>query len=355
VEERGGIKTVTLKPLKVVFKYNPPIFTKDLVEKYKSKIKIKIKKLTSKIKLINYNDYYHEKWERLRDPLSIKQTEYRHTNLKHLIKQIIIENNLCTDINPLYIDDSITFINHKYTEKGKEINTNQTIDILLCIDDDADGKIKGFIVIEKGACKTRPHSWCVNLICAESGFGPILMGCLLYCIKKSGENKLVLLELSRGYPNLAGFFSYTKLGFNRDDSLSCFDKENLPMSVNLDYYTVDTIISYVNGVKRPNLSDLEDPTGIYNKYRDKSIPLSEKEKSEQQKLVEKFQEELENPSPSSCAIMFKPKNKKSQQKKSQQKKSQRKKSQRKKSQRKKSQQKKSIDKRKVKIKKSKKM
>ena len=321
-------RILTLKP-KVVFKYNPPIFDENLIKEYTSKIR----KLTSNIKLLNYNEYYHEKWGRLRDPLSMKQTEYRHMSLKRLIKQIIIDNNLCTDINPEYIDDSITFIKHKYTKKGIEYSTNKTFDILLCINDD---KVFGFIVIEKGECKPKPDSWCVNLICAEPGFGPILMGCLLYCIKKTPtENQLVLLELARGYRNLSGFFSYTKLGFNRDDSLLCFAKENLPMSVNLDSYTVDTIISYVNGVsKRSNLTLLEDPTSIYNK----GIPKLDFEILEQQLLVQKFQKELENPSPSSnpsCAIMFKPKNKKSQ--------------------RKKSQLKKSVDKRKVKIKKSKRM
>lgn len=140
--------------------------------------------------------------------------------------------------------------------------------------------VVGFIIVQKGECETHPNAWAVNLICVRSirlGFfsysikGSILLGAYLYCIKLSNNSEqLGLLELADGYLNVAGFFSYTKMGFDKNTSIissdpPCFnDISNLPMSVNLIPYTPETIIGLASGsIIRP-LSDVKDDTGFFS-------------------------------------------------------------------------------------------
>jgi len=72
------------------------------------------------------------------------------------------------------------------------------------------------------------------------------------------------LELSDGYKNIKGFFSYSKMGFLRDVSLfdrKCFkDCANLPMSVDLTRYSYEQILNYASGVDK--LVDIEDESGL---------------------------------------------------------------------------------------------
>lgn len=137
---------------------------------------------------------------------------------------------------------------------------------------DKNKSIVGFIVVEKGECKLLKELVCVNLICVKENTikGSVLLGAYLYCIKSSKrKNKRGLLELAGSYSNLAGFFSYTKLGFDKDETLfniKCFDNpENLPMSVDLMKYEKSDIIDLVTGKQtRGDFSDdVVDDTGIF--------------------------------------------------------------------------------------------
>lgn len=134
--------------------------------------------------------------------------------------------------------------------------------------------IVGFIVVEKGECKLLKDQVCVNLICVKENTikGSVILGAYLYCIKSSyflPKNQKGLLELAGSYSNLAGFFSYTKLGFDKDESLyhkKCFyNPENLTMSVDLQKYEKKDIIDLVTGdKKRGDFSDqVIDDTGIF--------------------------------------------------------------------------------------------
>jgi len=136
--------------------------------------------------------------------------------------------------------------------------------------------IAGFIVVQKGECEERPNSWCVNLICVTPGGikGSVLLGGCLYCIAKLKNdpsiNQECLLELAGGYNNLPGFFSYTAMGFLRDDSLwgeDCLYEQNcMPMRANLHDLSSDDIINKVLGVApKLVLSIEEDPSGLWNR------------------------------------------------------------------------------------------
>lgn len=131
-------------------------------------------------------------------------------------------------------------------------------------------KVVGFIITELGECKKEPKIVSVNLICAKPGTirGGLLMGAYLYCLKKQRYYKKIgILELARGYLNVAGFISYTKLGFNKDLSLygeRCFsDYANLPMSVNLNRIAEETIINRATENERRTVNVDEDNSGIY--------------------------------------------------------------------------------------------
>ena len=145
--------------------------------------------------------------------------------------------------------------------------------------------VLGFIVVEKGECQLLKDIYSVHLICTRESKskaikGAVLLGAYLYCIKSSDEiterNKRGILELAGGYMNLSGFFAYSKLGFDKDnslyDELHCFkDAGNLPMSVDLTKYSSRDIIDMVNGTKK-RLA--EDDTGIYQI----GVPKDEMEK-----------------------------------------------------------------------------
>ena len=131
-------------------------------------------------------------------------------------------------------------------------------------------KVVGFIITELGECKKEPNIVSVNLICARPGTirGGLLMGAYLYCLKKQRAYKKVgILELASGYLNIAGFISYTKLGFDKDLSLygeRCFsDYANLPMSVNLTRISEETIINRATENERRTVNADEDDSGIY--------------------------------------------------------------------------------------------
>ena len=90
----------------------------------------------------------------------------------------------------------------------------------------------------------------------------------MYCIKQTEHaEQLGVLELAFGYDNIAGFFAYTKMGFDKDYTLvkpGCFeDYENLPMSVNLQNYSLEKIVGLATGLTPRPLEDVKDDTGFY--------------------------------------------------------------------------------------------
>ena len=144
--------------------------------------------------------------------------------------------------------------------------------------------VVAFIIVEKGECSIsdpdidRSKVYSVNLICRRedkpntvSVKGVVLLGAYMYCIKNCQnihtDDKIGILELAGAYTNLSGFFSYTKVGFDKDNSLfgkKCFkDADNLPMSVDINQYDNSDIIRLVSGDKKRTASEIKDDTGIY--------------------------------------------------------------------------------------------
>ena len=151
--------------------------------------------------------------------------------------------------------------------------------------------ILGFIIVEKGECTKSKRSqastaalidrsdvYSVNLICRREDKpdrtnvkGVVLLGAYMYCIKNSTsiavKDKIGILELAGAYTNLSGFFSYTKIGFDKDNTFygtTCFtDPGNLPMSVDINQYNNQDIIQMVCGDKKRDRREINDDTGIY--------------------------------------------------------------------------------------------
>ena len=161
---------------------------------------------------------------------------------------------------------------------------------------DKSNAIVGVIVVERGECIESPKSWCVKVICVKpnSVKGSLLMGACLYCIKANHSiNQECLLELAGGYKNLSAFYSYTGLGFLRDDTLwdeLCFDtKQCMPMRVDLSKISQSDIINKVLG-RGPKfiLDGDDDPSGLWNR---KCYALHDKNKdvlNEIQKISNKI-------------------------------------------------------------------
>lgn len=174
-------------------------------------------------------------------------------------------------------------ISENYLEKTlNEViyDPNPYVDILFIKNNKQ--KVQGFLIAELGACAMRSNTYAINLICSESGFGKLLVGACLYCIKYNDDvsTKACILELAHSYRNVPGFFMYTKMGFNVDNSLiggpesRCFhDAIQLPMSVKLnEKYTKHHI---VDAMTRSDFkpTGVNDPMGIY----DLGLPRNELE------------------------------------------------------------------------------
>ena len=159
--------------------------------------------------------------------------------------------------------------------------------------------VLGFVIAELGECSREPNVYAVNLICSQSGLGKLLLGACLYCIKFNDDvsEKRCILELAHAYKNTPGFFMYTKLGFNLDDSLigeegECFfDYLHLPMSVSLngDKFTQQY---FVNMMVRSDFkqADVDDPTGIY----ELGLPKKESEDGGKSSAIQKEMVQLAN-------------------------------------------------------------
>jgi len=159
--------------------------------------------------------------------------------------------------------------------------------------------VLGFVIAELGECSREPNVYAVNLICSQSGLGKLLLGACLYCIKYNDDvsEKKCILELAHAYKNTPGFFMYTKLGFNLDDSLigeegECFfDYLHLPMSVMLNddkftqQYFVDMMVR--SDFKQ---ADVDDPSGIY----ELGLPKKESEDGRKSSTLQKEMVQLAN-------------------------------------------------------------
>jgi hypothetical protein len=134
----------------------------------------------------------------------------------------------------------------------------------------------GFIIAELGECQDKPNVYSVNLICTRKVDGvsiksTLLLGALLFCIRNTSDPGIdrneAILELADGYRNMSGFVSYTKMGFNKNLTLSgrnCFgDYTNLPMSVDISRLVNDEIIARAAG-SRPTITEAEDDSGLFN-------------------------------------------------------------------------------------------
>ena len=247
---------------------DPSLATNFPFDLYRNDIRIK-DKLKNKFLIINKHEF--TEWF---DPKQLRSSAQRKENLivtltTEVCREQIEGNYIKTSMNlnlydPAY--DLIVVVQSDY--KTASLSSDQKL-----------SKIVGFMITQLGECKMQPNVISVKLICIREHIdfkSYYLLGALMYCLKgRMVYKQRVILELADKYLNLAGFFAYTKVGFDRDDALynkNCFKEiECLPMSVDLIKYTKDEIIQLATNNKVRN--DVDDISGLYalGQLEDKNI------------------------------------------------------------------------------------
>ena len=211
-------------------------------------------------------------------PGSVKRRKVENKEVRNHAMEVLEE--LATNVCESNIDD-------EYGQRTmKKLKKASHFDLLVAVDTKKKkvlSSVVAFIIVEKGECSLslsgsidRSEVYSVNLICRreekpnkKSVKGVVLLGAYMYCIKNNEnihvDDKIGILELAGAYTNLSGFFSYTKVGFDKDSSFfgkRCFDDaDNLPMSVDINQYSNTDIIQLVSGEKKRD--SVKDDTGIY--------------------------------------------------------------------------------------------
>ena len=223
--------------------------------------------------------------------------EQQYEDYKKVMAKLIRSANPCTTDSNVYRGYTEKAMKSAFSPRTKDEDEDEdddlrpkknNYDILFAIDtqivirsdDDPalilekkSDAIVGVIIIEEGECVLSPKSWVVKVICVKpnSVKGSVLMGACLYCIKANPSiNQECLLELVNGYKNLSAFYSYTGLGFLRDDSLwddLCFDTVYcMPMRADLSEISQGDIINKVLGRGPKFMLDSDaDPSGLWNR------------------------------------------------------------------------------------------
>ena len=137
-----------------------------------------------------------------------------------------------------------------YRPEAKGKTNPEKISYLKKQKDDSDAirekklrSVVGFLIVQKGECRSFPEDYAVNLICVRDGVadgvGPILIGLYLFTILERFQTirhlQLGLLELAGGYYNISGLCLYSKFGFVPSMNLAipgCFPSPgNMPMEL----------------------------------------------------------------------------------------------------------------------------
>lgn len=227
------------------------LFTDDLIEEYSLQLTS-----LSTYSLYNYTSFYA--WW---NPLVNSDKTLRPAPMVRQESIEILKSACRDEISDTYIKKAI-----------EKVKTDPNYDFLVVINNampfttttEKLEAIAGFIISRLGECRAIENVYCANLICVkpQNIQAKILMGAFLYCIKNTKNRRIektAILELASGYNNIAGFFSYTKMGFDKDIHLygmNCFTELNsLPMSANVNDMTSEEIIGYTMKLPRTNIKD----------------------------------------------------------------------------------------------------
>jgi hypothetical protein len=302
------------------------LFTKENMKKFNQNINEYMSETYENVELYNLNEFnafYQPKVrqsERLTGEKIRLAREASFQNRQQIYDEVLkkfvdLAEEICVDSN----DNPVIGERYGVSAIRKVFDNSTHFDILIAVNNtrlarpprrdtrvasiEKIDNLVGFIIAEYGECKMKPDVWSVNLICAGKagnrglkGVGNVLLGAFLYCIKESNYKKEAVLELAGGYTNMAGFISYSKLGFNKDLSLyqlassssswfgktvatpSCFTGlGSLPMSVNLSGITSADIINRVIGEESRVVSPSDDDTGLFNATRSKLLKPHEQQ------------------------------------------------------------------------------
>ena len=237
---------------------NEPFFTPDINKDFISRFDPEKEKVLAikEYELLTLDEF-------LKKLETTTMTEYKKDNIIKVI------SSLCRGINQHYAGDIVkNAIEGDYYDaiilanKDGDRSDNPSDPKRPKDDSDPDPNRKilesvvGFLIVQKGECKTYPRDYSVNLICVRDGVvpgsGQVLLGLYLYtileCQKTTGYLQRGLLELAGGYYNIEGLCLYSKFGFVPSIDMAipdCFPyAENMPMELDFQpKYTLDDVKS----------------------------------------------------------------------------------------------------------------
>ena len=215
-----------------------------------------------------------------------------------------VMKNCMSQVDGRYIDGNLRKVKERFDkyfrEENERFDPKDFYDDILLLTDTRTYERVGFAITEYGECDAMPKTHALKLICANKGYGELLLCSYLFTAKQ--QQDYGILELAGHFNNMRGLCAYNKVGFREDMSMKnykCFgEMGTLPMKVKLSkisYDYLDLVLESTSDIEKKNhLTDLIEKNStsepLCNKYFVRNPDVQGKLRVERLALQEKFGE-----------------------------------------------------------------
>jgi hypothetical protein len=231
---------------------DPPFFITDINKEFIRNIDEEKVPAIKEYQLLTLDEFL-EKLDKTTEDEENKKIENR-TKMSKFLSEYLCRNKINSDYGIEIVEYAIKYNDYDLiilAKKDGDRSSKPSDPKRPKDDSDPDPVIRilesvvGFLIVQKGECKTYPRDYSVNLICVRDGHdilqgaAQVLLGLYLYTILErqntTGYLQRGLLELAGGYTNIKGLCLYSKFGFLPSMNLAipdCFPyAENMPMEL----------------------------------------------------------------------------------------------------------------------------